>query len=173
MDFKTINKHRLCSIDEVRAMIQGISILHRDLQQFEAGAAPEADKMDNTAITIAFKSIFSGPTDRIDLVYGELPTCEDIVKVIKTMFPRAVIQHSTTTTSVGNIPLHHVTVRPDFMQREDTMGFPVMSGSAMCSHPSIAYMQAFVRMVLTELLGYQSYNFAKALTAKKNARMDA
>lgn len=166
MDFITINKHRLNNMHEVWAMISGLSLLHSDLQHLEAGAASSATPLDNTTVTLAFNTIFSPKGKHINLVYGQLPSCEEVCKVIKTMFPSAVIQHSVTFSEVDKVGLHHVTVRCNYMQPEKLKGFPVMSGSAMCSCAPVAFMQAFVRMVITELVGYQAGNFAKALAAE-------
>lgn len=166
----TVNFHQrfkkeLKTIDRVTDMVRGLDLLHEGLQQLEAGAKP--DPAEATGVTIAFAVIFSD-SNHLAIEYGVLPTCEKIIEIVKSAFPKAVFTHSTTTTSVGNTPVHHVSVRTQFMQRPSDQGYPVSSGTCTCSNPSVAYMQAAVRMLINELTAVQTNNFYEAWQAEKN-----
>lgn len=74
-----------------------------------------------------------------------LPTWAEVEAVIKAAFPKAVITASAYESD-SSVTLNHISVRSQFMQGHGD-GFPVPSGTATCSHESIALMQAAVRML--------------------------
>lgn len=84
-----------------------------------------------------------------------------VAYLIDRAIPGAVIQKTLGTSKDGS-SVSHITVRPEFMQHKDYNGFPVESGSAICSNESVALMQAFIRMLAMHLVGHQWANEMQA-----------
>lgn len=80
-----------------------------------------------------------------------------ILYLIDLSFPGIVIQCTEGTAKDGS-KVYHITARPDFMQPKSYKGFPVESGSAICSSKEVALMQAFIRMLALHLVGQQWAN---------------
>lgn len=84
-----------------------------------------------------------------------------ILYLIDKAFPGVVIQCTEGIAKDGS-KVFHVTARPEFMQPKAYNGFPVESGSAICSSKEVAIMQAFIRMMSMHLVGQQWANEVEA-----------
>jgi hypothetical protein len=83
-----------------------------------------------------------GPNNGYDDLW---PEPENVMALVETAFPSAVVTNSVMIGN-DNVALHHVSVRPAFMQ-DDDIKYPVMSGSAVSESLSLALMQATIRMI--------------------------
>lgn len=109
-----------------------------------------ADNGDQSVPTSMFGSMMR------DLSISLMPP-EVVAYLIDLSFPGIIVQKTNGVAQDGS-EIFHVTVRPEFMQPKSYNGFPVESGSAICSNLSVAIMQAFIRMLSMHLVGQQWAN---------------
>ena len=93
----------------------------------------------------------------------------DLTKLINLSFPKAIIQMSTGMSKKGHT-VYHTTIRPVFMQEKSLGGFPVESGSAVCSDASVSLMQAATRMIAAHLIGAMCSVFLVKDTERQQAK---
>lgn len=93
-------------------------------------------------------------------------TVDEVMELIEAKFPGVVVTNSTLVSVPPDfVPLHHVSVRPEFMQPK-SVNFPLPSGSAVSSDLALALMQATVRM-LGGLVSVDAANLATKTLLEK------
>lgn len=139
---------------------RSLSELHTVLQEYEVlNGGRECLPEVNRVMCTAFIRLFDGGTVE-EVLYGEdsfMLHHGSIIDLINSSFPQAVIV-ATTGSAEDGTAVHHISVRPAFMQDHATND-PLPSGSCVNHSLTIATMQAAVRMYMALLSQRQVLNF--------------
>lgn len=94
-------------------------------------------------------------------------TTDEVMELIEVMFPDVVVTNSTMVSAPPDYaPLHHVSMRPHFMQPKNAH-YPLPSGTAVSENLPLALMQAAVRM-LGGLVAVDAANLATKTLLERN-----
>lgn len=139
---------------------RSLAELHTVLQEYEVlNGGREVIPEVNRLMCTAFTRLFDGGTVK-ELGYEDgnfMLVHDSVLELIESSFPQAVVI-ATTGPAEDGTAVHHVSVRPAFMQDHATND-PLPSGSSVNHSLTIALMQAAVRMYMHLLVQRQVLNF--------------
>lgn len=139
---------------------RSLAELHTVLQEYEVlNGGREVIPEVNRLMCTAFIRLFDGGTvEEVGYEDGNLMLVHDsVLELIESSFPQAVVI-ATTGPAEDGTAVHHVSVRPAFMQDHATND-PLPSGSSVNHSLTIALMQAAVRMYMHLLVQRQLMHF--------------
>lgn len=139
---------------------RSLAELHTVLQEYEVlNGGREVIPEVNRLMCTAFIRLFDGGTvEEVGYEDGNLmPVHDSVLELIESSFPQAVVI-ATTGPAEDGTAVHHVSVRPAFMQDHATND-PLPSGSSVNHSLTIALMQAAVRMYMHLLVQRQLMHF--------------
>ena len=139
---------------------RSLAELHTVLQEYEVlNGGREVIPEVNRLMCTAFIRLFDGGTvEEVGYEDGNLMLVHDsVLELIESSFPQVVII-ATTGQAEDGTAVHHVSVRPAFMQDHAT-NYPLPSGSSVNHSLTISLMQAAVRMYMHLLVQRQLMHF--------------
>jgi len=139
---------------------RSLAELHTVLQEYEVlNGGREVIPEVNRLMCTAFIRLFDGGTvEEVGYEDGNLMLVHDsVLELIESSFPQVVVI-ATTGPAEDGTAVHHVSVRPAFMQDHATND-PLPSGSCVNHSLTIALMQAAVRMYMNLLAQRQVIHF--------------
>lgn len=139
---------------------RSLAELHTVLQEYEVlNGGRECIPEVNRLMCTAFIRLFDGGTVKeVGYEDGNFMLVHDsVLELIESSFPQAVVI-ATTGPAEDGTAVHHVSVRPAFMQDHATND-PLPSGSSVNHSLTIALMQAAVRMYMHLLVQRQLMHF--------------
>lgn len=139
---------------------RSLAELHTVLQEYEVlNGGREVIPEVNRLMCTAFIRLFDGGTvEEVGYEDGNFMLVHDsVLELIESSFPQVVVI-ATTGPAEDGTAVHHVSVRPAFMQDHATND-PLPSGSSVNHSLTIALMQAAVRMYMHLLVQRQLMHF--------------
>lgn len=139
---------------------RSLSELHTVLQEYEVlNGGRECLPEVNRVICTAFIRLFDGGSVEDVQFEGDsfMLHHDSIIDLIESSFPDVVVV-ATTGPAEDGTAVHHISMRPAFMQ-DHTTNDPLPSGSCVNHSLTIALMQAAVRMYMHLLVQRQLMHF--------------